>query len=239
MKFFVFIFAGLVLAFGAAAQGAPTVDLVWTADTYKPPFYRGHTLATPQSQIKVTAMVSGAGIDPANLDYRWQRDGQNLTRASGLGKNTLTFSAGQVGETYQVELRITNAGGTIKLNQTTKITVATPRISFYRNESLTGVNYDRAIGADLVLTQPEVSLLAEPYFFPSADVENRKIDYRWQLNGTRAVPDSADGRLITFAAPAEVSGESVIGLSAESLNNVFQTAKREFKITFGNINFNF
>lgn len=239
MKFLVLVFVGLTLAPGAAAQTTPAVDLVWTADTYKPPLYRGHTLATPQSQIKVTAIVSWPNQDENKLTYRWQQNGQNLTRASGLRKNTLSFSAGRAGEVNRVTVMVSSPGGATETSAPLQIRTVDPSLSFYQDEPGLGVNYGLAIGANLTLLQPEIRLVAEPYFFPGADVEGGKIDYRWRLNDQNIVPDSADNRLITFAAPAGASGESIIALAAESLNNVFQEAAREFKIIFGAANFNF
>ena len=53
------IFLLFLLAPLAHAQSVPTLDLLWSADTYKPPFYQGHTLATPNSTVKVRAIISG------------------------------------------------------------------------------------------------------------------------------------------------------------------------------------
>ncbi len=243
MKFFttlLTLFTLILTAPGAQAQSAPSVDLLWSASTYKPAFYLGHSQATPQSTVRVVALAAWPGVSPEQLEYRWQRDGQAVPKSSGLGQSTLSFTAGQARERHQVQVLVTAPGKTGSANRLVEILVVNPVISIYEDDPLLGINYHRALGTSLTLTQPEINLAAEPYFFNNVDVQTGKIDYRWTLNDQKVVPSPVDNRLITFAAPSGISGESIIKLTTESLNNLFQTAKREFRINFGNTGvFNF
>lgn len=224
----------LLLAIGltAMAQTTPTVDLLWSANTYTPPFYSGHTVATANSQIRVIALVNWPGKKSGDLNFSWQKAGQALSKSSGPGKDVLTFNSGNVGEKNQIALIVSDGSGT-RIQQTVNIAVTNPAISFYQNDPLLGVNYGRAIGDTLTLTQPEINLLAEPYFFTLSDVQNKKLTYDWQLDGKKVVPDASDNRFITFAAPSGTKGENTITLALKNLSNVFQDASDQFGIQFG------
>lgn len=233
MKYFILILLTLFfLSNIAQAQSTPTVDLLWSAQTYAPLFYRGHTVATAQSQIKVVAVVTWSGSETKDLNFQWQRDGQVLSRSSGLGKDNITFTSGKTGETHQIEVQVIDKKG-LRQSASTEIKIGQPTLVIYQNDPLIGINYGRAISGDLNLSQPEISLQAEPYFFSLREVSEQKLDYRWQLDNKRVVPNPVDNRLITFAAPSGTTGDNLIKLEVLNLNNVFQTAAKQFRINFG------
>lgn len=223
----------------ATLASAQAVDLLWSANTYTPPFYRGHTRATAGSQVKVAALVIWPGKVSGNLNFSWQKDGQALLKSSGQGKNVLTFNAGTVGEITKVAVIVSDNFG-VKKQQAIDIAITNPLVIVYQDDALLGVNYGRAVGDILALSQPEINLLAEPYFFTATDVRDQKITYDWKLNDQKVVPNAADNRLVTFAAPSGTAGENTVTLALKNLNNVFQDARREFKIKFGaGTDFNF
>src|SRR5262245_40202996 len=130
--FVVLIVCGLALT--ASAQTSPRLNLLWSAQTYSPPFYQGHSQASPQSPVRLIAQLSGVSADPATLNYNWRRDNQALAKSSGLGRNSLSFSAGQLGDTHEIELEVTSGSGTLKLKAQAEIPVTRPEISFYQDE---------------------------------------------------------------------------------------------------------
>lgn len=235
MKSLIIILALLI----APLAHAQSIDLLWSANTYKPPFYQGHTLATPNSLVKVVAVVNGVNVDPSTLDYRWQKNGQTLSNSSGVGKGTLTTSAELSGQEHTISVQVSNTSKSLDLKREVKIRSLQPQIVLYQDAPLTGVDYSRALGSELDLMAPEIRLLAEPYFFPEDDVGDRRLSYTWKLNDQPVIPDSSDNRLISFTAPEGATGASVISLEAKSLNNILQRAKRELKIKFGVNNFDF
>lgn len=228
-KFIVILAVGLApLTFASAAID---FDLLWGADTYRPPFFPGHSLATPQSKITVTAMFTGAA-KAEQLKFNWWKDGQFLSQSSGLGKDTIAFKAGDIGAKHRITLKLYEENGQVAGEKNVELAVVRPRLVIYEDDPLAGINYHRAVGGSVTLAKPEISLFAEPYYFPRADVVGRKIELIWQLGGKKVAADPADGRSITFAS-AGSGGESEISVQARSENNVFQEAKRTFKIFFG------
>src|SRR3990167_4013379 len=82
----------------ALAQNTNQVNLLWEANTYTPPFYRGHSAVTPGSEVTVVAdayLYDGRGnkLDDASLNFDWRKDNRAISSASGLGGKTLVFTA--------------------------------------------------------------------------------------------------------------------------------------------------
>ncbi|MEK7650795.1 MAG: hypothetical protein AAB364_02935 [Patescibacteria group bacterium] len=229
------IFASFALT--TQATGAE-INLIWNAETYTPPFFLGHSAATPGSSVRVAALAPGAGAT-SQLQFRWWRNGQFLTQASGTGRDVLTFTADDNGEST-ITLRLNNTSGELLAEKTLTIPASQPRLVIYENNPLTGISYSQAIGTGLTLAKPELALLAEPYYFSRADVANKKLNYAWQLNSQKLTTSADDGRAVTFGLPSEGgAGENTVTLSAESLSNLLQAAKRTFIIKFGGSSFNF
>lgn len=236
MKFLLTLFL-ILFSLTAHAAGAE-VNLIWNAETYAPPFFLGHSAATPGSSVRVAALALGAGATN-ELQYRWWRNGQFLSQASGIGRDVLTFTTNDSGES-NIMLRLNSASGDLLAEKSVTIPASQPRLVIYENNPLTGISYSQAIGTGLTLAKPELALLAEPYYFSRADVANKKLDYAWQLNGQKLTTNPDDGRAVTFGLPSEGgAGENTVTLSAESLTNLLQAAKRTFIIKFGGSSFNF
>ena len=120
--------------------------------------------------------------------------------------------------------------------QLTKSLVA-PRV-FYRDDPLGGTLFNQALNGSYTLAAPEVTLRAVPFFFTLADVTAKRLSYNWQMNQSKVITDASDQQLATFAPPAEGSGANTITVSAENLASIFQTAKNNLKLSFGQANTN-
>jgi hypothetical protein len=72
------------------------VDILWQANTYTPPFYKGKALFTPESNVTFIALfniiIGGKRVDPSDVVYKWKVnrtvDGAN----SGFGKNSYNYT---------------------------------------------------------------------------------------------------------------------------------------------------
>jgi len=69
------------------------VTLLWEADTYKPPFYKGHSNAAFGSTFRVTAIPEffdkkGIRMNPKDLIYTWKKNYEVVGSASGYGKDS-------------------------------------------------------------------------------------------------------------------------------------------------------
>jgi hypothetical protein len=225
----------------AHAQTASTnsIDLLWQAEVYTPTFYLGHSQPSSGSTVRVAAMpniskTSGGKVKSSDLVFTWQKDGNKLPDLSGRGKDTLEFFTDTSNKTHVVKVSITTQDELVKVEKEISIKNRDPKLAFYEDDPLTGVGYHQAVDQNYNLTKPEVTLLAEPYYFSTSEVASRKIAFNWTLNGKSIVSNPSEPRQITFATPDEGgAGENTVELTAENRENPLQKAMATLLIKFG------
>ncbi len=173
--------------------------LLWEADTYTPPFYKGKSLLTPQARVRAVAISDSANSKNAlaagNLSYVWKQDGETVPEASGYGKNSFSFVGPMpFGETY-VSVAASSLNDTIKSELKLFIPLEKPFILFYEDHPLLGVWYNRSLGKDITLSKKEISISAVPFFFSNETSGASSLVYKWALNGS---PTPNSGRAITL-----------------------------------------
>ena len=212
-----------------------SVDLVWEADSYVPPFYKGKALHAMQGRLKIVAMPefvkNGARISPQNLIYEWSNDVEGNQSQSGYGKNTLILNGSILGRGESVEVLVTDPVNNLVAQGFIDVSPVDPEIIFYENNPYYGHIFDSAITNTFDLNAEEVQIWAAPYYFSKESAGNLK--YEWQLNNA-TVTNLSDSRTAIFKKPEGERGESNISLSIENLNRILQQASASLKIKFDN-----
>ena len=212
------------------------VDLIWEADTYTPPFYKGHSLPSSESAVKIVALPNiidrfGRKIDAQELIYNWSKDSRDLPSFSGIGRNILTVSSPKLFGESIIAVTAGPADGSIKAKKTISINVFNPTIIFYKNHSLGGVMYNTAFSSDYRPEEGDISIKAEPYFISktkSGPASQGGLKYVWTVNGRPAIPNSNDFSLLTIES--DKSGPVDIGLKINNLQNALQVVSSNLKI---------
>ena len=208
------------------------VSLAWQADTYVPPFYLGKSIFPLQGRVTFVALPffsrSGSSLgQAADISYSWKKDGEAFADRSGLGKNTFVVNAGLSSQPITVEVTaenvITGESGYAK----SVIAPESPSIAFYENNPLFGLMFNEALGPQIRLSGPEISILAAPFGEPTSLIPS--ASYSWLMNGE---PFSESSRLITLRSAAGAVGSSTISLSADT-GQPLQSASAGFGISFG------
>jgi len=239
----------LIIAFlllpllATAATPITEVDLLWEADVYTPPFYLGHSRASPQSTVRVVALpnfVSAGGkkFKTEELNFAWVKDLKNIGSHSGPGQNILAYIAEASGSN-RISVTVSTRDGSLTDERNLTINVSPPKLVLYEDDPLTGVAYHQALGQELNLDQPEISIVAEPFFFDWAAVLEKKIDYDWRLNDKKNISNPAEQKVATFAVPEGGRGSNLITMLAKNTKNTSQSARRNLVIKFGQFEFNF
>ena len=210
------------------------VNMVWEADTYTPLLYQGKSLYTAGSNLKVvaypTVMIGGSLIPTNKLSFQWSDNNTPNTAASGLGKNVFTFQGDQIqsGEDVTVTVYYNNASvgkGEIF------IPASQPQVLFYQQDPLRGELLDEALSGNFTLTNQEVTVKAEPYFF----AKNSPLQYDWTLDGQETSgPQSAQG-LLTLRETGSGSGATTLGVTIQNTDTaaLLQQAQAALQIAFG------
>ncbi|MDB5225648.1 MAG: hypothetical protein JWL87_600 [Candidatus Adlerbacteria bacterium] len=214
------------------------VNLVWEADTWAPPLYRGKPLYSAGSPLKVAAfpmvIINNAQVAASSLSYQWTRNDEPLPAQSGLGRNTLSFDGDQLQaqETIAVDVyfgtSLVGRGGVV-------IPVSQPQVVLYERDSLRGVLYDLALPSSLSLSTKEITIAAQPYNFSRVSVIGGAVQYEWTLSGEGiAGPDSSHG-ILTLRQTGTGTGSAALEVSLQNnnQNQLVQAAQTVLGILFG------
>ena len=162
------------------------VDIVWEADSYVPPFYKGKALYSYQGVISVIAIPdiinsNGVKINPKDLTYKWTMDSKVLGDVSGYGKNKFSFSKSIISHSPEIEVEVMSSDKKIKASGSITLEAIEPKTVIYENNPLYGIIYEKAISDEFKLGGNEITLITTPYFFSTEDIDGQKIKDDWNI----------------------------------------------------------
>lgn len=211
------------------------VDLVWEAESYVPPFYKGKALHPRQGVLKIVAtpdfVKGGRRISPQNLIYEWSNDVEAYQNQSGYGKNVLILNGSLLGKSESVEVLVRDPVNNLVAQKFIDISPVDPEIVFYENSPYYGHIFDLAVTGTFNLKTEEVQVLATPYYFTKKD--SGLLKYEWRLNG-QSVPNLFGSRTAVFRKPEDKAGKSTVSLRIENQNRILQQANGGLTINFDN-----
>lgn len=231
-----YILLTILMFFPALYSQAQEVDLLWQAETYAPPFYKGRGLWSNQSRIHFMAIPQGLG-DPAKLDYKWIKNGTVLGNISGIGKNYIFFSDSVLSRPQNVKIEITRPsialGGyeeyEVLASASVILAPMSPTLLVYENNPLYGFMFHREISGTHELEEKEITFSAFPLFFSATSRADSAISYQWRTN----VGEAETRNSVTYRTPDDASGSSEVRVRASSKSKIMQDANRSFLIQFG------
>jgi hypothetical protein len=181
------------------------------------------------------AVSTGSSINQVKVgDFRfqWEKDGQVVSNASGVGQNVLLYKAATE-EANTIKVTISNPiTGDVEATKQLVLPVSNPRLVFYREDPLAGTEYHHALSSNFNLNKSEITVRAEPYFFSRGSVQGGQLSYLWSINNKKIISNTSDQQLVTFASPSQGSGQNQVQLEVNNLGSAFQSAKNLFQITF-------
>ncbi len=211
------------------------VDLLWSADSYTPPLYRGKGLPAANSSVTIVAIVAngeGGAVTPGgNFTYTWKKNGTVQGPLSGRGRDRITVSGPNIGDTMHMEVEVVGGDGTQVGIGRAVIAAAPPEVLIYRRDPLLGVFFNTAIFGVVSLTEQETVFSAYPYFFSASD-RQIPLDYRWSIDGKNAESVIDDHASIAVRVVGDASGQSSVGVAVEHAKKLLQTAGFSFLVSF-------
>ncbi|MEI6420083.1 MAG: hypothetical protein WCO30_00475 [bacterium] len=163
------------------------LTIIWEADSYTPPFYRGKALAPYGGVFRTIALPElykddGTRYAPAELTYLWQKNGDNLSDYSGKGRNVAFTQDKTYSESGNSILLGVSAPSKVYIEKSTAVPHSTPLIIFYPKDSLLGNLYNKAILTDYVSNESRVNITVAPYFF-SGNRSSNQLTWNWSVDG--------------------------------------------------------
>ena len=210
------------------------LDLIWEADTFTPPFYKGKALNTHQAVVKIVAFPNfikedGTKINPEELIYTWKKDWKVLDDSSGYSKNSLSFIGPELYRDNIISVEVETLDGTIKSKKNIVIKNRNPEIVFYEEDPLLGVLNNKNLEFFPLFNNDseEVKIIAYPLFFSMYNKEDMKYD--WFVNN-----DPAQGfeNKITLRREEGVVGSFSISLKVDDLKKLMLFSENGFNLNF-------
>ena len=229
-----------VSALGESANGSltlipGTVDLLFDATSYTPPFYRGRALPSPGAVLRFVAVPhisSRSGpVAASELIYTWRQDGEVLGSISGRGRSSAIIGAPPLFGASDISVEVRTADGISGAEVSVRIPAIDPQVTLYLNHPLFGVEYYRAVRDRDVLSDLEATFSAVPYFIAAASPSDRSLRYDWSVNGTPLSASSSAANEITINAVG-ASGPATISLGLSSPQNFYLDARHSWTISF-------
>ncbi|MEI8061842.1 MAG: hypothetical protein WCG97_00905 [bacterium] len=212
------------------------VDVLWQANTYTPPFYKGKALYTPEAYVQFVAMPNitndvGAKIQPSKAIYNWRIDHTNYADKSGYGKNFYDFSGSILAKPTSVEVTAydpfnKDSTGVGSLD----VGPVQPALVMYEIHPTYGPIFNTAAIGTYNFGAQDLQMGAYPYFFSTGS--KKSIPYVWKINGTTldTLPQNQD--FLVLQKVKQDSGQSTIDVSASNGDKVLQQAGTQLDLIY-------
>lgn len=209
------------------------LDLLWSADTYTPYFYKGKALASPSSSVTVAAIpqfiASGEKLKQQNLYFKWYFNSD--LQQEGWGKDSFSFKTTVFSEEqFAVRAVVESENKKIIQDKTILIENKTPEINFYEYDDLYGVLFQKSLSKIDISSGNQKRFIAEPLFAPS-DIMS-ELTYNWTLNNKEMKNEKPPFNQLNFSSAPGARGEArfnlkikYFGLLTELMNNLIINIK--------------
>jgi len=213
------------------------LDIVWEAQSYTPPFYRGKAMYPYQGKVKFVALPNivdekGAVLNPKNLVYTWKIDGSVVGSVSGYGRNFMYLNGSVPINPSTVSVEATSLDKNYTAGGSVTVAPQSPFILFYEDSPIFGIRYNKTLGSNLSLENQEIKIAAIPYFNGVQTREGQGLIYEWRLNNS-IVTSGPGNSSLSFKQGSGQSGTSQISLQVTNPAKIFQFAVNSMSIAFG------
>ncbi|MDQ5911883.1 MAG: hypothetical protein QG568_96 [Patescibacteria group bacterium] len=217
-------------------QFAPVdVDILWQANTYTPPFYKGKALFTPESNVTFIALpniiIGGKRVDPSEVVYNWKVDRTVDGENSGFGKSSYDFTGDIILKPTLVQAEVYAASNpAFKGMNGFQISHIFPQALMYEDSPVYGILFNKALRNQYTAKSDEVELSLIPFFF-STDGKNAGVTYKWNLNtAALAIPEYQNSAI--FRRKDDKKGSASVTVTIGNPSKILQKATAGLDLLF-------
>lgn len=203
------------------------VDILWQANTYTPPFYKGKALFTPESNVTFIALpnilIGGKRVDPSDVVYKWKVDRVVDGANSGFGKTSYDYTGSIILRPTLIQAEVyAAANSAFKGIGGFEISHIFPQALIYEDNPLYGILFNKALRNQYTIKENEVEVSVVPYFF-STEGKNTSVTYKWNLNNNAlAIPDYQNSAV--FRRKDDKKGSANISITIGNPSKILQKA---------------
>jgi hypothetical protein len=204
------------------------VDLIVTANTLTPPFYKGRRLGSAGSDMTATAQVFlGSPKETGALTYVWSVADRVQNGGIASVNNAITFSSG-----FEDELLVAVTvykNGVAVAGKSVFVTIAKSEIHFYEKNLLRGLSMVAMKTPHLFIGE-ELLLRAEPYFV-DRDLISNSIKPAWKINN-RTMDGNQDNPYELSLQKQGSAGSAQISFSLQNVAKLLQSVQGSIGVQF-------
>ena len=215
------------------------VDLLWQAETYTPPFYKGKALLSLESSVTMVAIpnfIKGSSrTSDSDVVYKWSVDREVQGDNSGYGKNYFKYTEDILSLDKTIDVEAYPSGnqdwkGTGSVGLSTKNSF----LLFYEDNPTNGVmfNYSLANQVDLG-ARTELKISAFPYNFSVAN-KNYGLEYTWYVNAQNPNLPTDTNAITIKKNEKEKVDEAVVLIDASNPTHIMQSNRNGIDLLFNN-----
>lgn len=201
------------------------VYILWEASSYTPPFFKGRSLASPGSTIRIHAdstlySAQGTKLGENSTNYTWSVNGREVRGLSGFGKsNIIIASPPKYGKTI-VKVVARDSKNTTSGSASVRIDAQEPILALYASNPIEGTIYRNTLRSTDSVRADLSTLVAEPYYIPST----ASPSYNWLVNGEVVNPSPVAPNRITLSPEGakEIVARVALALKNQSLTSIAQ-----------------
>ena len=212
------------------------VDILWEGIGIVPSWYKGKTLPTFQSPIKLTAIIDykdlrGKIYTNKDFIFTWKR-GYFNTDPPTLGANTAVLRGVDLrSNPTRIRLSVSPKDSNIELEKEVWVNSVRPTLLVYENDPIYGIIRERVVGKRSAINSADKTIIsAIPYFFEGDSSED--IEFSWNIDG---FPLDIKGNTVELTNPnSDLSSKqtALIDLKVINTNPIKFLQFDEYAISF-------
>jgi len=214
------------------------VDLLWQAETYTPPFYKGKALFSNESAVTMVAIpnfVNGnSRVSDSNAVYKWSVDREVQGDNSGYGKNSFSYTSDILSQDSTIDVEAYPSGdenrkGVGSVNLSTKNAF----VLFYEDNPTNGIMFNYSLTDQINLgSRNEAKVSIFPYNFSTAN-KSSGLEYTWYINSQLVnIPLTTNSVTIKRNDQQEVDTANV-SINVSNPTHITQSTQNAIDFLFG------
>lgn len=212
---------------------ASEVDLIWEANSYTPPFYKGKALFPNEGDITVVAFPhilndGGQRINDNRIIYKWMIGDKVLVENSGVGKKTYTYTSDILLDPFDITVEASAPDMSRTAKNSIFVESINPIALFYKNDPIFGILSEKNIEGVLKISDPEIVLTVIPYFFSVKRRDNGLLNYEWNMNNK--ILEKMNKSTMTFRNEGSKEGMVKLSTQVSHFTKQFQNIANGFTI---------
>ncbi len=215
------------------------VDLIYEAQTYAHPFFKGKKLFTSESNVTFIAIpnfvINGKVAPLENLVYTWEINGTVQQNVSGFAQNTFSIKGSLIERPTTIGVTVSAINSPLIANKSITLKSTNPEILLYENNPVLGVIYEKALQGTLLLERAQIDFEAIPYFFSAITKNDQSLTYRWFINKKLVESKTPQENYILLQNNNNEEGTAGISVTVKHNQNILQNTGSQFNLNFKKI----